>query len=161
DDADPAHLSIGALSRATGIPVETLRTWESRYGYPTPVRKPSGHRVYPVASVARLQRIARALAHGHRAGDVVGASDAGVAAPLDETVGLGPVRSVERRPSAATAGALVNAVATFDGEAITRDLLGAWARLGPLGFLRERVAPALHSVGEAWATGTLEVRHER
>src|SRR5215510_6703823 len=69
-------LSIGALARATSIRVETLRTWERRYGYPVPERKPSGHRVYPVASVSRLRRIAQALASGHRASHVVGASDA-------------------------------------------------------------------------------------
>ena len=59
-DEAGARLSIGALSRATGIPVETLRTWESRYGYPVPERRPSGHRVYPLESVPRLRRIAEA-----------------------------------------------------------------------------------------------------
>jgi len=39
DFAPSARLTIGALSRATGIPVETLRTWESRYGFPEPERK--------------------------------------------------------------------------------------------------------------------------
>ena len=34
EDDVGARLSIGALSRATGIAVETLRTWESRYGFP-------------------------------------------------------------------------------------------------------------------------------
>ncbi len=65
-------LSIGALSRATRIPAETLRTWERRYGFPVPERKPSGHRLYAAASVDHLRRIARLLALGHRAGDVVG-----------------------------------------------------------------------------------------
>jgi hypothetical protein len=46
DLAEPGQISIGALSRATGIPVETLRTWEARYGFPIPERKRSGHRVY-------------------------------------------------------------------------------------------------------------------
>ena len=55
--AETPKLSIGALARATGIAVETLRTWESRYGFPAPERKPSGHRVYPVSSIARLRRI--------------------------------------------------------------------------------------------------------
>ena len=54
-------LSIGALSRATGIPVETLRTWELRYGYPVPERKPSGQRVYLLSCIPRLRRIAEAL----------------------------------------------------------------------------------------------------
>ena len=38
-----ARLSIGALARASYIPVTTLRTWERRYGYPVAERKPSGH----------------------------------------------------------------------------------------------------------------------
>jgi DNA-binding transcriptional MerR regulator len=69
------QLSIGALSRATGIPVETLRTWEHRYGFPAPERRPSGHRVYSRAIVPRLRRISEAIARGHRAGQVVSASD--------------------------------------------------------------------------------------
>jgi len=52
-----ARLSIGALSRATGIPVETLRTWEGRYGFPVPERRPSGHRVYALSTIPRLRRI--------------------------------------------------------------------------------------------------------
>ena len=71
-----ARLAIGALSRATGIPVETLRTWETRYGFPVPDRRPSGHRVYALSTIPRLKRIAEALARGHRARQVVSASDA-------------------------------------------------------------------------------------
>src|SRR5512134_2122557 len=82
---DGAWLSIGALSRATGIAVETLRTWESRYGFPVPQRKPSGHRVYPVSAVTRLRRVAQALSFGHRAGQVGGASDEALFALLEST----------------------------------------------------------------------------
>jgi hypothetical protein len=70
-EAPSGLLSIGALSAATGIPVETLRTWERRYGYPRPQRKPSGHRVYPVTAVPRLRRVAQAIARGHRAAEVL------------------------------------------------------------------------------------------
>ena len=68
-------LSIGALSIATGVPVETIRSWERRYGYPVAERKPSGHRVYSLDAVPRLQLVARALSQGHRAAEVVGASE--------------------------------------------------------------------------------------
>ena len=36
------QLSIGAVSKATGVPVETLRTWERRYGVPSPGRSAMG-----------------------------------------------------------------------------------------------------------------------
>ena len=35
-----------------------------------------------------------------------------------------------------------------------------WARLGPVEFLEARVAPLVRAVGEAWANGELEIRHE-
>ena len=153
-------LSIGALSRATGIPIETLRTWEARSGYPVPERKPSGHRVYRLTSVPRLRRIAEALARGHRAGDVVTASDQTLADLLTVT----GVTSTASRPTTAVAKGgpsdLLQAVQTFDAADLTRTLLQDWARLGPLDFLQTRVAPAIREIGDAWEGGRLEIRHE-
>src|SRR5262249_29164710 len=118
-------LSIGALARATAIPVETLRTWERRYGYPVPRRKPSGHRVYPVQSVPRLRRIARAVAGGHRASDVVPASDADLRALLGTAL-----ESPVRRPlRTSLVVELLAAVRAFDAERLTRRFLAEWARL--------------------------------
>jgi MerR family transcriptional regulator, light-induced transcriptional regulator len=157
-----AWLSIGALSRATGVPVETLRTWESRYGFPVPERKPSGHRVYPLAAVPRLRRIAQALALGHRAGQVVGASEGALGqllatAPSDATP-ISPVPRTTESPGD-TAG-LLELVARFEVGRLQHALVEAWARLGPVEFLESRVAPLVRAVGEAWASGALEVRHE-
>src|SRR5688572_19689368 len=67
-----AGLTIGAIARATGIPVQTLRTWERRYGFPRPERTESGHRRYPLEVVERLRLMDRAIAQGHRASTVVG-----------------------------------------------------------------------------------------
>jgi methanogenic corrinoid protein MtbC1 len=156
-----ARLSIGALSRATGIPVETLRTWESRYGYPVPERRPSGHRVYPIESVPRLRRIAEALSRGHRAGQVVMASDADLSALLQAMPGPGSAQAA-REPLSQPVDVheLLSLVERFDADRLTRILLGDWARLGPLPFLETRVAPVVRAVGDAWEAGHLEVRHE-
>jgi methanogenic corrinoid protein MtbC1 len=124
-----------------------------------PQRKPSGHRLYPVRSVPRLRRIAQALAGGHRASEVVPASDADLRALL-ETAPSSPVRRPPRPPSGSLTADLLAAVRAFDGEVVTRRLLAEWARLGPLEFLSACVAPLVQAVGDAWATGALEVRHE-
>ena len=154
-------LSIGALSRATGIPPETLRTWEQRYGFPVPERKPSGHRVYPVASVPRLRRIAEALARGHRAREAVSASENA----LNTLLTVGPVATVARPSSTQTEDAdvvdLLRCVETFDAEQLTRSLLRDWKRMSPLEFLCSRIAPLVYAVGEEWAAARLEIRHER
>jgi methanogenic corrinoid protein MtbC1 len=162
-DAAGARLSIGALSRATGIPVETLRTWENRYGYPVPERKPSGHRVYALASVPRLRRIAEALARGHRAGEVVTASDGDLDALLGATTGATSEPATPLHAGAAeTVGIpeLIGTVERFDADRLTRILLGDWARLGPLAFLETRIVPLIRAVGSAWEEGKLEIRHE-
>lgn len=152
-------LAIGALSRATGIPIETLRTWERRYGFPIPERKPSGHRVYPLSSVPRLRRIAEALGRGHRAAEVVGASEADLTELIRATPGAMASRLA---PPALPAdpSELLRYVKAFDGGALTRELLADWALLGPLDFLRGRVAPLVRAVGDAWESGDLDVRHE-
>jgi len=156
-----ARLSIGALSRATGIPVETLRTWESRYGFPVPERRPSGHRVYPLTILARLRRIGEALARGHRAGQVVPASDA----DLRQLLGTAPPTAVaspleSHSLAAGDISQLLRLVESFESDRLTHGLLSASARLGPLTFLETVAAPLLHAVGEAWAKGRLHVRHE-
>lgn len=71
---ESAKLNIGAVAKATGIPASTLRTWERRYGYPSPERTEGGHRVYEPSVVERLELVAEALDEGHRAGRVVGRS---------------------------------------------------------------------------------------
>ena len=162
DDAG-AWLSIGALSRATGIAIETLRTWESRYGFPVPERKPSGHRVYPMAAVPRLRRVAQALALGHRAGQVVAASEGALGQLLASVPAIpAPAPPAADAAPGAAAGVLdlLELVARFEGERLRQALVADWARLGPVEFLETRVAPLVRATGEAWSSGRLEIRHE-
>ncbi len=162
EEGDGAWLSIGALSRATGIAVETLRTWESRYGFPVPERKPSGHRVYPVSAVPRLRRIAQALTPrpSRRTGRRRLGRGARPAA-RGERPGRSPAPAAAAPPAGArTSPALLRLVKSFDGERLTRLFLADWARMGPVEFLEARLAPLVRAVGEGWEQNDLEIRHE-
>jgi DNA-binding transcriptional MerR regulator/methylmalonyl-CoA mutase cobalamin-binding subunit len=165
--ARPKELSIGALSRAARIPVETLRTWERRYGSPMPVRKPSGHRLYPAASIEQLRRVGRLLAHGHHAGEILGLS----LRELDALLSLSePQASQPSRDSDAHAfggerlahslETALRAAVDLDREALVRELRANWTRLGPLRFLVDYAGPLMVAVGGAWANKTLEICHE-
>jgi DNA-binding transcriptional MerR regulator len=161
-------LSIGALSAATGIPVDTIRTWERRYGFPASERKPSGHRVYRLATVPRLRRVAQALARGHRAAEVLTASENDLEAllavvprsPVTATPSPGSTVAIPSSSEITGRSALLEAAHAFDAERLKRVFQTDWARLGPLEFLTRRAAPLLTAVGNAWADGSLDVRHE-
>jgi DICT domain-containing protein len=52
-------MSIGELSRRTGVPTATLRSWEARHGFPVPIRIDAGHRRYDEQQVVLVTEVAR------------------------------------------------------------------------------------------------------
>jgi hypothetical protein len=157
-------LSIGALSRATGVPVETLRTWERRYGFPAPVERiDSGHRRYPIECVERLRLVVRALGLGHKPSIVLPASSSA----LHDLLALGgrdEPRARVREAPRATGGSFVerslDCVKRLDGEGLVQELDRAWNDLGTMDFLAGCLGPFLRALGESWSRGDIEVGHE-
>lgn len=80
DDAEPVGLSIGDLAERTGVSAATLRTWESRYGYPRPQRMSGGHRRYRDRDADAVREIVRRRA----AGQTIAGAIAAAAAHLEE-----------------------------------------------------------------------------
>lgn len=163
-------LTIGAVSRATGIPVETLRTWERRYGPLDSSRRPSGHRLYPLSAVARLRRVAAALVEGHRPAQVLRLGDLEL-----ETLLLGAERrrahapassGLERRRkrlSEAAAGGpdeWMAHVQAFDSMRLRLALEARGALQPAVEFLESTIRPFMEDIGRRWQNGSLEVRHE-
>jgi hypothetical protein len=64
-----ASLNIAALSKRTGIPVDTIRKWEQRYGVLHPERTTGGQRRYTERDVARLTWLIDRLQEGYRIGE--------------------------------------------------------------------------------------------
>ncbi|MFN8195152.1 MAG: DICT sensory domain-containing protein [Nocardioidaceae bacterium] len=71
-------LTIGRLAERTGMTPDVLRIWETRHGFPVPVRLPSGHRRYRASDVDAVLavlglregglRLEQAIAQVRRAG---------------------------------------------------------------------------------------------
>jgi DNA-binding transcriptional MerR regulator len=91
NDELPSGLTLKAVSRRTGIPAATLRTWEHRYGFMRPRRSPSGYRLYGNEEIARIERVKYLVGRGVRVG-------AAMKAVIEETGGDEP--TVEGRQSA-------------------------------------------------------------
>lgn len=149
-------LTIGAVSRATGIPVNTIRTWERRYKFPTPNRSKGGQRLYNPRVVPRLRLVARALELGHRPRQVVGLSFD----QLRQLVGALPDAAPEPAAPSDLTSDWLQAARRLDGETLERGFQRECSQLGLEGFLRERVSPFLKILGESWAAGELEISHE-
>lgn len=63
-------IAIGAVARIVGVPVETLRTWERRYGLPTPARANGGRRLYSNGEVELLRSVVQLAHRGERVRDL-------------------------------------------------------------------------------------------
>ena len=53
----PGSLSIGEMSRYTGLSVSDLRNWEARYGFPKPRRSKGGRRTYGFGDVEAVTTV--------------------------------------------------------------------------------------------------------
>jgi DNA-binding transcriptional MerR regulator len=70
EDKHESNYRIGAVSRLTGIPPDTLRVWERRYDLVTPMRSEGGGRLYSQEDVTRLGVIKRLVDSGHAIGTI-------------------------------------------------------------------------------------------
>lgn len=59
-------LTIGELAQAAGVSTQLVRAWEQRFGFPEPVRLPSGHRRYTAADLRAVQRVVEERDRGLR-----------------------------------------------------------------------------------------------
>ena len=151
-------LSIGALARATGVPAETLRTWERRYGFPPAERTSTGHRRYTVATLERLRLVRAVVRLGHRASVALHASDLELQALLNQPETPANAAGDPTEPQALEHW--IELIRRFDGSALDRELRAALASLGAQRFLSQRIAPLLHEIGERWSLSDVGVRHE-
>ncbi|MEP7329394.1 MAG: MerR family transcriptional regulator [Betaproteobacteria bacterium] len=68
--ADAGFYRSGAAARFAGLPVETLRVWERRYGVVRPQLSPRGQRLYSFAEVRRLALIKQLVDTGQPIGAI-------------------------------------------------------------------------------------------
>jgi methanogenic corrinoid protein MtbC1 len=144
---EPDLLSIGDICSETGLSADVVRVWERRYGFPVPVRLPSGHRRYRPSDLHQLRLMAEAVAQGHRPSMVARAGEASLKRlliPIDNP-------RVE---------ALFQAVVAMDSARMRWLLMEALDLLGWKPFLQHLVAQLLDRVGMAWAEGSIGIQQE-
>jgi methanogenic corrinoid protein MtbC1 len=138
-------LNIAALTQRTGVPSDTIRKWEQRYGVLHPERTTGGQRRYSELDVARVEWLKERLHEGYRIGEAAALLGAG-----DQVA-----RTVEELRNgivAATIASDVDALGQLVDQALALSTLDE-------SFV-DVLTPALAEVGERWASGSVSVAQE-
>lgn len=136
--------TIGQAAKLTGIPAETLRAWERRYGLKAPERTESGYRLYDEAALAAFREVGRLVEAGWKPREAVLALK-----------GHDPVWLPDARQ-------FVDGVAsgTLDLDRATA-AMGAWFAVQPFAqVVDEWLLPMLGLLGAGWAAGRISVEQE-
>ena len=178
--------SIGEVSERAGIPVETLRTWERRYGFPDPERTESGHRRYDDETVLKLELISQALEHGHRAGQLVELELSELQELLEVTAPEAasppppePEPSHQQLPASRSGASSalifggtrkggedetverwIGLVRSYEVEELAADFERCWYRHGVLDFVTRYAPKFLKRLGQSWEHGSVDVAQE-
>lgn len=109
----------GTAARLAGIPVETLRVWERRYGVVGPGLSPRGHRLYSTGDVSRLALIKHLVDLGTPIGAIAALPLASLYEMRDGTDAA--ARAVRAGPAAARQAIRVALVGETLTERVARD----------------------------------------
>lgn len=172
--------NIKAVSRQTGVPADTLRRWESRYGIIIPQRTDSGYRLYSQRDVDTIFWLKERLEEGlsisrasemlrHIGGDPESQPGASSAAPIAPKAEHVPVDATPRfapstldgvRSTAILQEELLGAFRSVD-ESRAGDVLNEAIALYPLDDVcMSIIQPSLIEIGEMWLDGRVSVAVE-
>jgi MerR family transcriptional regulator, light-induced transcriptional regulator len=136
---------ISIVSHALGIPIPTIRSWERRYGFPSPPRTGGRHRRYTPAEIAQLRAVRDLITRGERA-------RAAIRAVHDEGAGL--------HAAGGALSAFAAAADAIDPYAVRRVLRESELALGPDRAITEIALPGMRAIGLRWRAGEVDVATE-
>lgn len=157
----PPLYPIRAVSKITGVAVDTLRAWERRYRAVTPDRSARG-RLYSDEDVQRLLLIQGVLERGHAIGQVAALPDADLQKLLRSSLPSGRAHW----PHGATDSALpelqplLSAIESFDFARTNEELNRLALLLSPAGLVHKVMLPVLRLMGDNWENGTFPIAQE-
>jgi len=127
-------LRIRTISRMTGIRETTLRAWERRYGFPTPMRAENNYRTYSREEVEAIRRVASLMAEGLLVSEAIAQVRA------RPTVELPPLDRLRER--------FWSAILTLEAEDADRALSEAQLLMPPGRFCDEVLMPLLREMSD-------------
>lgn len=153
-----------AVARTTGVPADTFRAWERRYGLPRPSRTATGQRLYSDRDIGVIAWLRERTDEGMTISQAIQrlrlenpAAAGTVALPVPADQGH---RSSETRADRLRER-LVEAAVTFDSAATRRTLDEATDLLGVETLADAVMLPALSEIDARWRRGEVPVTATR
>jgi MerR family transcriptional regulator, light-induced transcriptional regulator len=144
-----------AVARETGVPADTFRAWERRYGVPRPQRTAGGHRLYSERDIATIRWLRDRTDEGVNISHAVML----LTNTLDATEVM-PDGNDEARAFRQLTDQIVEALAIFNIPQADQILSEAFSIYPLERVLLELVQPAMVEIGERWHRGAINVAVE-
>ncbi|NJN15135.1 MAG: MerR family transcriptional regulator [Oscillochloris sp.] len=146
-----------AVAQETGVPADTFRAWERRYGVPRPQRTEGGHRLYSERDIATIRWLRDRTAEGLTISQAIALMSDGSESNLSW---LSTAVDTEPHTWERLNSRLYAALTDFDSTR-AEQILGEAFALYPLEevFLK-LVQPVMTDIGEQWHNGKITVTAE-
>jgi MerR family transcriptional regulator, light-induced transcriptional regulator len=138
-----ARLKTSDVSSLIGVPIPTIRSWERRYGWPSPRRTDGGHRRYTVEEVKQLRLLRDEVTAGR--------------SPQQAVVVL---RRLALQRKKQYSDRLVAGASALDQKEVRAALEEASSSLTIEQTIDGVVLPALKEIGTMWEHGSCDVAGE-
>lgn len=146
-----------AVAQETGVPADTFRAWERRYGVPHPHRTDGGHRLYSERDIAIIRWLRDRTAEGLTISQAIALMSNGNDTNLSW---LGTAVDTEPHSWERLNSQLLDALIDFD-EKRAEKVLGESFALYPLDdVFFNLIQPTMIEVGEQWHQGKISVAIE-
>lgn len=162
--------NLKVVLKETGLPADTLRAWERRYGLPAPQRTPGGHRLYSERDIATIKWLMARQAEGlsiSRAVDlwneqIASGKDplAGVISTTLTTVQTVPVKISSETNLDTLRGQWIDACVNFDETGAEQTLNQAFAMFPVEDVCVQVLQKGLSEIGNLWYENHASVQQE-
>jgi MerR family transcriptional regulator, light-induced transcriptional regulator len=155
--SDKPRYNTKAVAQETGVPADTFRAWERRYGVPRPQRTEGGHRLYSERDIATIRWLRDRTAEGLTISQAIALMTDGAESNLGW---LNTAVDTEPHTWDRLNSRLYAALVDFDATR-SEQILGEAFAIYPLEdvFLR-LVQPTMIEIGEQWHSGKISVTAE-
>jgi len=155
---------IRAVSKLTGLSVDTLRAWERRYRAIVPRRNNRG-RLYSDQDIQRLSLLRQAVEGGHAIGQLAKLKDQDLSALLEAPLSRPGSAAIQhegrtKESKGEELESLLNAVRHFDYSRADGELGRLAVLLPPRQLVHDIVLPLLQQIGQSWVSGKFSIAQE-